>query len=264
MAEFRAILAENAREIHAESREMLREAGADELLRAVEAGLVQIDPVIRGDDAAVAAIASSVAKAAGVESAYDSLIAESFVRRLADLLGDPTAYPLFDEMVGDVVRSHVEEGLFEVRAGSRRRGKQVSAASQFMESLPSFPAASIAEILDIREELRRPLTTFRAAVAEMERQIQSAAYDADFPAEVDDLFIEKAAPALEEIADLVHQNGDLRQLMRAATGDAKTFVTAALTMGVAAVAGLPYLVEAILVAGVPMSAAALRAALTAA
>lgn len=60
-----------------------------------------------------------------------------------------------------------------------------------MESLPSFPAASIAETLDIRDELRRPLTNFRAAVAEMERQIQSAAFDAEFVAEVDDLYFEK-------------------------------------------------------------------------
>src|SRR5207247_7591936 len=55
MAEFRAILAENAREIYTKSREMLRAAGSDELLPAVAAGLVRIDPVIRGDDSAVAA-----------------------------------------------------------------------------------------------------------------------------------------------------------------------------------------------------------------
>jgi hypothetical protein len=260
MAEFQNLLAENSRELHAKSREMMADAGADELLPAIEAGLVQIDSVVRNDDDAVAAVASSVAKAAGVEDVYDSLLAESFMRRLQDLLADPLAYPLFDEMVGEVVRSHVAEGLFEVGGVSRRRGKRVSAATQFMEGLPSFPAASVAEILDIREELRKPLTNFRAAVAEMERLIQSAAYDADFAQEVDDLYIEKVAPALQEIAELVQDNGYLRQFMIAAVGDAKAMLTAVLTMGVAALVGIPDLAAAALAAGVPGGAAVLRAA----
>jgi hypothetical protein len=163
-------------------------------------------------------------------------------------------------MVGDIVRSHVTEGLFAVGDVSRRRGKQVSTATQFMESLPSFPAASVAEILDIREELRKPLTNFRAAVAEMERLIQSAAYDADFAQEVDDLYIEKVAPALQEIAELVRGNSYFRQLMIAAVGDAKSMLTAVLTKGVAALVGIPDLAAAALAAGVPGGAAGLRAA----
>src|SRR5205823_9575410 len=78
----------------------------------------------------------------------------------------------------------------------------------------------------------------------MERLIQSAAYDEDFPAEVEDLYIQRVAPALQEIADLVRNNSYLRQLMRAAVGDAKSMLTAVLTMGVAALVGLPDLVAA--------------------
>src|SRR2546426_202622 len=100
---------------------MLAESGANELLPAMQAGLVRVDSVIRRDDEEVAAVAVAVAKAAGVGAAYDSLVAESFLSRIRDLLVDPFAYPLFDEMVGDVVRSHVAEGLFEVRPESSRR-----------------------------------------------------------------------------------------------------------------------------------------------
>jgi hypothetical protein len=259
IATFRALLAENAHEISAKSREMLHDAGADEILPAVEAGLVQIDPVIRGDDETVAAIASSVARAAGVASAYDSLIAESFIRRVAALLADPLTYPLFDEMVGDVVRAQVAEGLFEIRDTAKRRGKQVSAAAQLMRGMPSFPAASIAEILDIRNELRTPLTKFRGAVAEMEGLIQSAAYESDFEAEVDALYFRKVAPALGEIAEAVEGNTYLRQLMRAAVSDAKTMLTAVLTMGVAAHLGVPELLAAAVGSGVPAGTASLHA-----
>jgi hypothetical protein len=261
IAMFRDLLAQSSEELLAKSREMLAKAGADELMPAIDAGLVQVDPVLRGSDDTVAAVASSVASAAGVEAANDALIAESFMARLRDLLRDPFAYPLFDEMVGEIVRSHVAEGLFEVGAVTTRRGKQVSAASRLIETLPSFPAASIGEILDIRQELAAPLTNFRAAVAEMERLIQSAAYDADFAAEVEDLYMEKVAPALQEIAELVRDNSYLRQLMRAGVGDAKSILTGVLTMGVTAVAGVPYLAAAALATGIPAAAAALRGVL---
>jgi hypothetical protein len=261
IAQFRDLLAQGSEELFAKSREILAEAGANELLPAIQAGLVQVDPVIRGTDDAVAEVASAVAMAAGVEAANDSLIAESFMARVRDLLADPFAYPLFDEMVGEIVRSHVAEGLFEVGTVTTRRGKQVTAASRLLETLPAFPAASIEEILDIRQELLGPLTNFRAAVAEMERLIQSAAYDADFPAEVEDLYLEKVAPALQEIAELVRDNSYLRQLMRAGVGDAKSILTGVLTMGVAGLAGVSHLAAAALAAGVPTAAAALRSAL---
>jgi hypothetical protein len=237
---------------------MMAQAGADELAPAIHAGLVAIDPVIQDADA-VMPLMPAIGKAAGVESEYDSLLANSFMKRVEELLADPFAYPLFDAQVGDIVRAHLSEGLFEVGTMPRRHGKQVSAAARLMEKLPSFPSASVRELLDIREELRPALTNFRAAVAEMERTLQAAAYEPDFPAEVEDLYLEKVAPALQEIAELVRHNSYFRELMRAAVGDAKSLLTAVLTVGVAALTGVPDLVAAALAAGT--GAAGLRAAL---
>jgi hypothetical protein len=259
MYEFRQMLSAGSSEILAKAREMLTDAGADELVPAIEAGLVTIDPVMQEGDAA-AMLVPGIEAAAGLERTMDSALANSFFERLRELLDDPSAYPLFDEQVGDLVRAQVSEGLFEVGAVSRRRGKQASAAAQLIEKLPSFPSASVSEVLDIREELREPLTRFRAAVSEMERLIQSAAHEPDFAAEVEDLYIEKVAPALLEIAELARNNSYLRQLMRAAVGDAKPILTSVLTMGVLALGGLPGLVAAALGAGVPAAAAAVRAA----
>ena len=91
MAAFRELSARSSEEIHARSRAMKAEAGADELLPAVQAGLVQIDPVLSEADP-LSLVASSVEKAAGVEAVYDSLIAESFMNRVQDLLADPFAF----------------------------------------------------------------------------------------------------------------------------------------------------------------------------
>jgi hypothetical protein len=258
IADFRRLLQHGADEILEKAREMMLAAGAGELAPALDAGLVAIEPVVQESDA-VATVAPGIAAAAGVGTDYDSLLANSFMQRIRELLADPFAYPLFDEQVGDIVRAHVSEGLFEVGAVPRRHGKHVSAAAQSMEKLPSFPSASVQEVLEIRNELQKPLTNFRAAVAEMERILQSAAYETDFPAEVEDLYLEKVAPALQEIGELVRQNSYLRELMRAAVGDAKSMLTAVLTVGVAALAGIPDLVAAALAAGIPTGAAALRA-----
>jgi hypothetical protein len=260
MYQYRHLLGEASAELHAKSRELLNESGADELIPAIDAGVVTIDPVIREGDSATALV-PGIQRAAGVEPDYDSLIADSFLQRLRDLLVDAYAYPLFDEQVGDIVRSHVSEGLFEVGAMSLRHGRQASTAAQLMEKLPSFPAASLAEVLDIREELRGPLTRFRAAVAEMERLLQSAAHEQDFAAEVEDLYREKVAPALQEIAELVEQNSYLHQLMRAVAANPKSALTAVRTMGVAGAAGIPDLAAAALGPAIPLGEAAVRASL---
>jgi len=260
ISEFRKIVVGGSDELLEQARAMMVQAGADELAPAMDAGLVVIDPVVQEPDPATT-LMPAIAKAAGFDSEYDSLLANSFMERIQELLADPFAYPLFDAQVGDIVRAHVSEGLFEVGAMPRRHGRQVSAAAQLMEKLPSFPSASMHELLDIREELRQPLTKFRAAVAEMERTLQPAAYEPDFSAEVEDLYLEKVAPALQEIAGLVRRNSYLRELMRVGVGDAKSLLTAVLTVGVAALAGVPDLVAAALAAGVPSGAASLRAAL---
>ena len=44
---------------------------------------------------------------------------------------------------------------------------------------PGFPDATIAEILDVREELRDPLGRFRSIVSRFTSQLETAAYDED-------------------------------------------------------------------------------------
>jgi hypothetical protein len=243
---FRKILIEGAQSILVKVEELIDQAGGTELIPAIEAGLLTLDPLVREDE---------------VDPSNDDLVFDAFISRLREVLVDGHGYPLFDDQVGGLVHAAVAENAFEIGNVSTRRAKQVSAAAQFMQHLPAFPDATVEEILDIRGELRDPLIRFRAAVIEMESLIQSAAHEPDFQAEVQDMFHERVAPALLEIRELVHDNSSLRRLAEAAIADAKGILTATVTFGVTAHADLAYLVAAALDVAVPVTAAVGRAAI---
>jgi hypothetical protein len=93
----------------------------------------------------------------------------------------------------------------------------VGVASEFITRVPTFPQASVAEILDIRGELSAPLARFRAAVGRFATGVASGAHDADFAAEVADFYLEEVEPALQEIREAVESNAYPKRLIGAAS-----------------------------------------------
>jgi hypothetical protein len=148
------------------------------------------------------------------------------------------------------------EGLIVPTQSSQARGQQVAAAADFMGRLPAFPAASVAEILDIRNEIRDPLVRFRAGMVEVTQGLAVAAYETSFSGDVEQIYVAKVAPALLEINEAVRTNRYLRELLGEAITDMKTIIAAGLTLGFMGTADL-----APLIAG---GAAAATAAMTAA
>ena len=244
MLQLRRMLASCANEIVEKADELLEAAGAAEIVPALEAGLVSIDPIMRdGDDG-------------------DDAFVRAYTDRLRDLLKEGHAYPLLDDETEGLVRAAVSEGAWELGPAPRRRGKQATAAAHLMERLPAFPEASVAEVLDVRERLRPPLVRFRAAIIEMERLIESAAHDPDFGGEVEQLYQEKVAPALLEISEAIADDSYLRQLVGASVADAKTLLGGGIAMGVTSLAHVPNLIAVATGLGVSAASAAGQAAWT--
>jgi hypothetical protein len=210
---------------------MLETSGANELTQAVEANLLRIEPLIADDG----------------DFSTDHVVG-ALVAKLGDVLSAGGTYPLFDETVGNLVRHGIDEGLFQPSPLAPAHGKQVSAAARFMGHLPAFERASIAEVLDVREELRVPLVRFRGAMITLERTIESAAYEADFVDRVDELYREQVAPALQEIDERVRDNAYLQRLIGELVPELKTIMGSILTISTVAAADLP-----ILIAGVATS-----------
>lgn len=218
--------------------EMIASSGANELVPAMEMGLLEVDVLLRED-----------------EFSFEQLL-QDFLDRLAKSLTSDVAYPLFDDQAGSLVEAHVAEGLIVPTRSAEARGRQVGAAAAFMSRLPAFPGATISEVLDIRDELRDPLVRFRAGMAEATHSLATRSYEGEFAGEVEQIYVEKVGPALLEIGEAVQANRYLRQLLGESTTDLKTILTGVLTFGLARTSDM-----APLIAG---SAAAATAAVTAA
>lgn len=167
------------------------QVGVSELLPAMEAGLVTIKPLLEG--------------------ASDDMI-DRLVEEVTLLLNDPGAYPLFDHNVGAVASAGVREGLFALHDGTSRHSKQAGLAEGLFGYLPTFPQATVEQILELREEIRAPRIRFREAVSSLSRGFSSESFDEDFGAEVQDAWVEKVAPTLLEIEETLTESR-LRRLI---------------------------------------------------
>jgi hypothetical protein len=78
----------------------------------------------------------------------------------------------------------------------------------------------------------------------MERATGTSSYDPDFREEIEDLYIERVAPALLEIKERVSGDAYLRELGSAASTNMPPLMTAAMTIAVATGVGLQSLVHA--------------------
>lgn len=205
--------------------ETLESAGASQLVGAIASGLLEVDPLLQVQD----------------DFSTDQLI-DAFVTKLAALLQKRGAYPLFDDQTGTLVRHGINEGLFTTSPLTQERGKQVAAASTFMSRLPALSAATIPEILDIRNELRSPLIRFRSAMIELGTLIESSVYEESFSDEVDELFRAKVEPAMLEIKGQIESSRYLQELIGVSIGDTKTLLAGILALGITQSADMPNLI----------------------
>lgn len=162
--------------------EQLVAARVGELLPAIEAGLLTLAPIEDQDD-----------------------FFQAYMDTLWAVLRNSRYYPLLDRGIAELVHAAVREGAFEPPLIGRSRGRQVGAAHEFIARLPTFPAAGMDEIIDVRDELRRPLTDFRAEMVKVARDMKSDAFDPEFLAEAEESWVERVAPALEELHELVEE-----------------------------------------------------------
>ena len=79
-------------------------------------------------------------------------------------------------------------------------------ASALMGRLPTFPSATVNEVVDIRTELAPSLTQFRSAMVTISKSFSSEPWETDFGDEVHDAWVESVLPAVEAIDASVRDN----------------------------------------------------------
>jgi hypothetical protein len=105
----------------------------------------------------------------------------TFVAKLSAHLSSGEGYLIFNEQVASLTEAAIHEGFFKPAPGPAGRSAQAMSAAAFMARLPTFPGATVDEVLDIREELAAPLTQFRGAMVRVPNGFASEAWEAASP-----------------------------------------------------------------------------------
>ncbi len=194
-------------------RDICTRAGVDQLARARASGLLDIESADPGDafDLLVSCIRSAKLAESGEreDDPHTNRIIDSFVGKLSRHLSSGREYLIFDEPIANLTSAAISEGLFSPAKGPAGRCAQAMTASALMGRLPTFPLATVDEVLDIRKDLAPSLTRFRGAMVTIAKGFASSAWESDFEDEVHDAWVETVAPAIEQIGASVQQNHSL-------------------------------------------------------
>jgi len=184
---------------------ILEDAGAYELVPALRSGLLEVRPIVEGN--------------LDLSDDLDDEVIEGLMARTGEVLADTRTYPLFDDMISDIVRAGLREGLFHLPTRTSTHARQVGAATGLFEMLPTFPVAHVEEVLSARRELETTLARFRGALTEITQAMAAEALDEDFSEALADLWVAKVEPAMAEIRELIRRHGYLRELADRATAN---------------------------------------------
>lgn len=203
---------------------------AGELWTAIERGAVEVADITEGRQHQAVAESVRAASSRGRRTVSDDLTDEiigSLVARIIEMVSEPTAFPLFDPDATGLLRSLEREAGLSLSPAAVRQGSEIDSAARFMGFLPYFTDLSMDEVLDLRDDLRPPLTRFRAAMASIARDLQARQIDPSFPAEVEAGWRGQVAPALQEIEEALESHGLRRQVVSTAIGNPRRVLAGA-------------------------------------
>lgn len=153
--------------------------GFDEINLAVNAGLVELRTF-------------SNFELEGLAHEYLSVVKEMF--------STANTHPMFDEPTRKIINLALQEGKMSVDDIVTRKSKQIGLVTDLFDRLPVFDL-KMDELLDLRNELQKPLVRFRAEMIELSNNIETATWDKNFPSDVQETYQAKVEPALLEIEE---------------------------------------------------------------
>lgn len=147
-----------------------------------------------------------------------------FLDRFAEVVNGDGNFVMLDRHAGRVFTDLQALGRFEVKPGARRRSHEASTANGLLGQLPNFRAASLDDVLGIRETLSDALPRFRGGVAELAATFES---DMGAPATFDEIaeaWRAQVAPSLREIEERTLDSRFLRSLLATGLGNGSTLI----------------------------------------
>jgi hypothetical protein len=175
-------------------------------------------------------------------------IFETYFNELVRSVTDVETLPLLDDLAGGTISEMIEVGKLTPNPSAIHRSSHAGLFANLFNRLPEFDKASVDELLDIRRELERPLTNFRAKLSKLSADFDSASWDEDFAYDAQRAVTEHIEPEIQEIEDAIRSNTYLGKL--------NTRITDKVTQEWAAVLGLAVMSNSatLMVAGAAVSA----------
>ncbi|MHC1723200.1 MAG: hypothetical protein AB9836_08360 [Aminipila sp.] len=173
---------------------------------ATESGLIELIPAIESKKLEI-----------DIYGNNDNYDMDSLVKQFIDSVGkailNGETYPLFDEGTGKLINAGISEGMINFNSTSSEKSRHMGFVSNIIQRLPCFEYATIDEILDIREELSKPLIRFRAAMIKYSEQIKHHPWDTEFAYDSDKLFSKDIEPAILDIEEAIESNKYLKHIV---------------------------------------------------
>lgn len=125
-----------------------------------------------------------------------------------------SSYPLFDTQSNDLMKAAVDSRIVNLSSIDKQKITHAGLTDNYIQKLPSFSEASMDELIDIKNELSKPLTRFRGKMLEYSESIQSMPWDTDFESECELLYNKEVVPALLEIEESTKDGSFIKNLGR--------------------------------------------------
>jgi hypothetical protein len=158
-------------------------------------------------------------------SVQSAKLAEEFIKVLSDTDKNKRTYPLYDNKAFEFINTFLKEKKIELSQPRIALVSHCATVENLFNRLPDFGIAPLDVILDIRKDLRKYLTPFRAGINKYSAEIKVTPWDKDFGLKADELFLSEVKPAFEELEDSIKSNRSILKEIK----DAKTWLLAGLT-----------------------------------
>ena len=158
---------------------MLEEAGAPELVEALDAGVLRV----RTD----------------IGAADPEAMFASYLEALRAALVSPTTNLLVDDQVASVARALIESGQVSPNQLAVARASRARSGAGLISHLPAFLGADVTSVLSARAELEAPLGRYRSAVSELTERMKLGPFDEGHGDEIADFWRDEVRPTVDSL-----------------------------------------------------------------
>ena len=138
---------------------------------------------------------------------------------LIRVMQDGAAYPLFDKMSTDVIRSVSTSGVLDIGNINPEVLRHAGVATNILMTLPTLESAGFDELIDLKKEHNSELQMFRKAVYEFSEKIASLPWDDNFQYDCLKLYQTDVFPKVQEINEILTDTSILKNMGRKVLAD---------------------------------------------